>query len=114
LNPGVIYLAVSIVLGALGQVMFKLGVENIHETGIHFYLAMVKNIWMYLGFTAYGLSFFLWMMVLRYYDVSFARPFTSIGYILTYILAILLLGEDFTYRRVMGIVLITAGVLMIK
>lgn len=111
---GYILLAASVLTGACGQVLFKIGVEKITEEGFGFYLAMVKNLWIYGGFTLYGFSFIMWMKVLTYFELSFARPITSIGYIITYLLAILFLGEVFTIKRMMGILLITLGVVLLK
>ncbi|MFZ5985804.1 MAG: DMT family transporter [Bacillota bacterium] len=109
-----IYLVLSILLGACGQVMFKLGIDKTHKENLQFYLELMLNKWIILGFFSYGVSFLLWMRVLKFYDVSFARSFTSIGYIVTYILAIFLLGEELTIRRLMAIALITGGVFLLK
>lgn len=107
-------LVVSIVLGALGQIFFKFGVTKEAAQGIAFLFALLKNVWIYLGAVSYGISFILWMFVLKYYDVSFARPLTSIGYILTYVFAIVFLSEDFTPWRLAGILLITGGVVLLS
>ncbi|OHD53223.1 MAG: hypothetical protein A2014_12090 [Spirochaetes bacterium GWF1_49_6] len=111
---GPVYLAVSILLGAFGQILFKKGVDQVSGEGFAFYLALAQNIWVILGAAAYGVSFILWMQVLRFYDISFARPITAAGYILTYILAILVLGEGFTWQRLLGTALITAGVILMR
>jgi multidrug transporter EmrE-like cation transporter len=111
---GKLFLFLSIILGAVAQILFKIGIEKVKADGILFYFELLKNIWIYLGFLGYGISFILWMMVLKYYDVSYARPLTSLGYIVTYILAVFLLSEKFSLQRIIAIVLITAGVLLMK
>ncbi|OHD56659.1 MAG: hypothetical protein A2Y33_13130 [Spirochaetes bacterium GWF1_51_8] len=111
---GPILLGVSILTGALGQILFKKGVDGISAEGINFYLEMFRNIWIILGGVAYGVSFILWMQVLKIYDVSFARPITAAGYIVTYILAIAFLGESFTWQRLLGTALVTAGVFLMR
>jgi drug/metabolite transporter (DMT)-like permease len=109
-----IYLILSILLGACGQVMFKMGIDKTQKENLQFYLELMFNKWVILGFFSYGVSFLLWMRVLKSYDVSFARPLTSIGYIVTYLLAVFLLGEELTLRRIVAIVLITGGVFLLK
>lgn len=109
-----IYLLLSILLGALGQVMFKMGIDKTQENNLKFYLELATNQWVILGFFSYGLSFLLWMVVLKHYDLSYARPLNSIGYIITYILAIFVLGENFSLRNFVGVLLITSGVVLLK
>lgn len=104
----------SILLGAFGQVFLKQAVESVSTNGFDFYFQLAKNIWLYAGAVAYGLSFLLWLTALRTFDLSFARPLTSIGYVVTYIAAIAFLGEPFILRRLLGIIIITAGVILLK
>jgi len=116
MNKGIAwaFLIISIILGAFGQVFLKLAVESSISRGIEFYRQLAKTIWLYAGAVSYGFSFILWLAALRNFDVGFARPLTSIGYIITYIVAILVIGEPFFLRRVLGIVVITAGVILLK
>jgi len=111
---GNLFLILSILSGALGQVFFKLGAEKIDAVGLKYYLLLAKNVWIIAGFASYGISFILWMQVLRHFDISFARPLTSAGYILTYVLAVIFIGEELTVRRMAATLLITTGVLLMK
>jgi len=104
----------SILLGAFGQVFLKLAVEATTMQGFRFYQQLAKCGWLYLGAIAYGSSFILWLAALRNFDISYARPFMSLGYIVTYLLAIPLLGEVFLWRRMLGIVVIIIGVMLLK
>jgi multidrug transporter EmrE-like cation transporter len=111
-----VILITSILLGAFGQIFLKLAVESVTTTtsGMDFYLQLTKNLWLYTGAFSYGLSFLLWLVALRSFDLSFARPLTSIGYVVTYVAAIIFLGEPFMVRRLIGVIVITAGVLLLK
>ncbi len=111
---GIIYLVTSILAGAFGQVFFKLGIGKVGAEGMAFYIALAKNFWIYLGAISYGISFMLWMKVLQFYELSFARPLTGAGYIVTFLFAILILGEQFTPRRILATVIITIGVILMK
>jgi len=111
-----LFLIVSILCGALGQVFFKLGVVKVstEHFSFSFFFQIAKNPWVLLGCVSYGISFLLWMYILKFFELSFARPLNSIGYIITYIFAIILLGEAFTLRRFAAIILIIAGVILLS
>jgi multidrug transporter EmrE-like cation transporter len=105
----------SIILGAFGQVFLKLAVERVGLlAGVSFYLGLAHQWWLYAGIASYGLSFLAWLAALRSFDIGFARPMTSIGYVITYGIAIAVLGEELSLRRVIGVVVITSGVLLLK
>lgn len=109
-----LFLILSIATGALGQVSFKWGINKETSAGLSFFWSLVTNPGVVLGFILYGISFALWMYVLRYFELSFARPFTSVGYIITYVISIFLLGESFSINRLFGVVLILIGVALLK
>lgn len=45
-----VYLFLSILLGALGQVMFKMGIDKTQESNLKFYIELATNKWVILGF----------------------------------------------------------------
>lgn len=111
-----ILLLLSILGSAVGQYYYKkaadvsAGIDN----NILYFIDMMKHIWLWLALFIYGVSFLLYMIALKELDISFARPLTSLGYILTYVMAIFFLGEDFTVRRLIATILITVGVMLMK
>jgi uncharacterized membrane protein len=107
-------LVLSILLGACGQVFFKLGVQGNSAEGVRFYISLLAAPWIWAGAIAYGASFLLWMQVLKFFDISFARPLTAAGYALTYLLAVLFLGEEVLPRRILATLLITGGVVLMR
>ena len=111
-----LFLILSILCGALGQVFFKMGVGKVstNQLSFSFFFEVVKNPWVLLGCVSYGISFLLWMYILKFFEVSFARPLNSVGYIITYIFAIILLGEAFTIRRFVAIIIIITGVILLS
>ena len=111
----VVLLAVSILLGALGQVFFKFGVSPGVNTTLSpaFVLEIVKSPWIWAGGLCYGASFLLWLFILKFFPLGLARPLTSVGYIVTYLMAVIFIGESFSILRLGGIILIVAGVIMV-
>ncbi|MFP4362650.1 MAG: EamA family transporter [Spirochaetia bacterium] len=111
---GYLLLFSSVALGAFGQFFFKYGINRIPQEGFEFYLSLLQSWGVIAGFFCYGVSFILWMTVLKYFDLSYARPFTSLGYVITFLLAVGLLGENFTLQRFIAVLLITSGVFLLK
>jgi len=110
-----VWLVVSVVLGAIGQVLFKLGANQLPETGLslRFMIQCVTNFWIILGGLCYAASFFLWLYILKFFEVGFARSFVGAGYIITFALGLIFLGETFTVTRLVAILLITGGVMLL-
>jgi multidrug transporter EmrE-like cation transporter len=77
-------------------------------------IPMLKNIYLWFGMFCYGISVFLWMIVLSKVDVSYAYPFLSIGYVFAAIIGFLFFGELFSMVRVAGIAVICTGVWLIS
>ncbi|MBN1699770.1 MAG: EamA family transporter [Spirochaetales bacterium] len=107
----------SIALGAVGQLFLKLAAiqsQTAENAGFtDYYINLLKTPYTYIGAFSYGLSFLVWMLLLKKYDLSFLRPLVGIGYILTSILAWVVLKERITVVRWVGIALIVAGVYLI-
>jgi len=64
------------------------------------------------GFTLYGLSALMWLGVLVRWDVSKAYLLVGLGFGLTVFIGILL-GEQVTLNRVVGVMLICIGVFLV-
>ena len=106
-----VYLLSSVLLGAAGQILFKYGImRNSHSTILMYML----DIYMVLGMICYGMSLLIWMKVLKTLDVSTAYPSVSIGYIIVAVAGRLLFGEHITLFKVVGIVLISLGVIFVN
>lgn len=108
-------LMLSILGSAVGQYFYKKAADvSADVDGLMYFWDLAKHAWVWLALFIYGISFLMYMVALKELDISFARPLTSLGYILTYIMAIIFLGEDFTPRRVIATILVTVGVMLMK
>ena len=61
------------------------------------------------GFLLYGVGAIVWLAVLSKWDVSKAYPLVGLGFVLTVVVGYLL-GEQVSISRVVGVMLICAGV----
>ena len=107
---------ISIVLGAIAQYFFKMGVtaisEKSNEIGKVIKLG-ITNLYIWSGLFCYGFSLLLWFYVLSRMELSRAYPLVSMGYVFTLILGYFFLNEAITVTKVAGIFLIVAGVIIL-
>lgn len=69
--------------------------------------------WIVSGFAAAFLASVAWSVALTKFQLSYAYPFTSLSFVLVFILSMLIFNEPFTWTRFLGIVLICLGVIVI-
>lgn len=105
----------SIALSVMAQFSLKAGMGALRQQPVPagdllgWVLAGATNLWLLLGFALYGLGAVLWLRVLAEWDVSKAYPLVGLGFILTAVVG-WWAGEQVGAFRLLGIVLIAAGV----
>jgi uncharacterized membrane protein len=79
---------------------------------IIFYLSMLFDPWVIsaaIGAFIGGLS---WMAVMTKFELSYAYPFVSLSFVLVLLMSNILFNEPLTFYKVMGVILIAAGVIV--
>ena len=73
---------------------------------------MIPSGFLIFGIMCYAIAMLSWIVALKKYDLSFAYPLLSIGYLLVYIGAFLWpgLGEQLTLNKTIGLSLVILGV----
>lgn len=109
---------VSIIIGALGQVWIKKGINNLGQLDfssalINTYLKVFLSPYVLLGIFVYYIGVFFWLYALSKVDLSFAFPFVSLSYVLVFFLSWWFLGEHISILRWIGIMTICFGVLIV-
>src|SRR5690554_802261 len=66
--------------------------------------------WLISGFAAAFVASLFWMAAMTKFEISFAYPFMSLSFVLVLILSIYIFGETFTWGKVLGLLLIVAGI----
>lgn len=96
-------------LGALGQLFLKLG-----SAGFQVSLAGISVGWNVLaGVGFYAMSSVLFIIALKYGNLSLLYPMIATSYIWVSLLSFFVLHEQFSTYKIIGIVLILAGVIFI-
>lgn len=68
--------------------------------------------WLLSGFGAAFIASLFWMAAMTKFEISFAYPFMSLSFVLVLILSILIFGETFSWGKVVGLLLIVAGIIV--
>lgn len=99
-KKGIILMILSSVCVCVGQLMWKLSATS----GV---MPMLS------GFVFYGIGAMLMLIAYRYGSLSVLQPMLSLNYVLSIILAKVVLQESVTLLKSIGVLIIIFGVLLI-
>ncbi len=102
-------LAAAILIGVVGQLLLKTGVERAGE-GL---LAQFLNPFTIGGLAAYAVGAICYILAIKRIPVSIAFPSVALSYVLVAIAAHLLWQEALGWQQFAGIGLIAAGILVL-
>lgn len=99
-RTGILLMLVSSICACLGQLFWKLSVE--------------QGIWItLLGFVFYGMGALIMLSAYRFGSLSVLQPMLSMNYVLGIVLGALILKEAVTIKKVIGVLVIMTGVILI-
>jgi len=101
-----IIVAVCTVLGAIAQILFKIGVRNLALTPI----GLLTNVPLIAGCAFYGLFTIAMVLALREGELSMLYPIIALTYVWVTLLSYWLLKETPNVYKNLGIVTIVIGV----
>lgn len=104
----VFLLLLCVFLGVIAQLFLKKAVscqENI--------LFLISSPFFITGVSLYGISMLLWIVVLSKFELSYAYPILSLGYVFVALGSRLFLGETISPMQWLGIFTIMVGVMMV-
>ena len=108
------FIAIAVLLGAFGQVCMKYGMNARPpmEPGqaLSWYLRTVFSPYVFAGLMLYFISSLFWLTLLRWFELSFVYPLIATGYIVVMVLSYFFFKDNITWVRVVGVLLICAGV----
>ena len=110
---------ISVTISAIAQVTLKQGMsspavqQGLSGGWLEIIIAVISNLYVWLGLTFYALGAVLWLGVLARVDVSIAYPFVGLGFILTALFGVFLLGEAFSVIRFVGTCLVVLGIILV-
>jgi drug/metabolite transporter (DMT)-like permease len=105
---------------SLGEILSAKGMQQIGDVSFRLRLLlgaiwrMVRNPFLIAGVGCLAISFFSFISLLSYADLSFVVPLTAISYITNTLGARFFLGERISKERWMGTLLVTFGVALVS
>ena len=95
----------------LGNLSFLLPQGNISEKLVSL-LKLIFDPYIFSGFASAFIASLFWMAAMTKFQITEAYPFMSLAPAIVFVLGIWLLGETFTWGKVIGLVLIIVGVII--
>ncbi|WP_175265843.1 EamA family transporter [Methanothrix thermoacetophila] len=109
----IIIIIASVVFAALGQLCWKLGINQAGTLTLSSLPYLLLNLPVMLGFLMYGTSTIFWLVALSKKDLSFVYPFISLTYVLVLILSSVVLKEPLGINKLIGSIIIIIGLIII-
>ena len=97
---GICLMLISSILACVGQLFWKLSAQR----GLLFLL---------IGFALYGIGGLTMVIAYRFGKLSVLQPMMSLNYVMSILLAVLILHEKITVWKCLGVLVIIAGVILI-
>jgi drug/metabolite transporter (DMT)-like permease len=108
---------VSILMSVLGQFFLKTGATKLGKADVYNAVAQVLGIIrtpeLLLGLALYGGSAILYILLLTRINLSVIAPSVSLSYIFSVLMGYFLFHESITGRHLIGMGLITCGVVLV-
>lgn len=99
-KKGILLMLISSICVCIGQLLWKLSASH----GIIIMLA---------GFCFYGMGALMMIVAYKFGKLSILQPMLSLNYVLSIVLAAIVLGENITVLKCIGVLVIISGVIMI-
>lgn len=113
-------IAVSVSVGVTGQYLLKRGIDTVGRVesvgrmlSKDFIVSAATQWQIPVALVMYAGGAFMWMVVLSREDLSYAYPFLGLTYILVMTVSHFSLGENITWLRFAGTLLVSVGVVLI-
>lgn len=117
---GYLYVSITIVLTVYGQLILKWRLnhfDNLPTLLSEKLLFLVKAVfdpYIFSSFFSAFLASLFWMAALKEFELSKAYPMMSISFVLVLILSYFLFNESLSVLKVVGTLLVLAGVILIS
>ncbi len=120
MNIAIVYILISVLGGAAGQVLLKKGMGSmgpltlsVNQLGSILW-RIATNPYVVFGLGVYMLSTIFWLTALSRVNLSYAYPFASLSYIVMLVVSWQLFKEDISFLRLLGSLVIGIGVFLIS
>jgi len=113
------YLFLAIAFGVVSQLIIKWKMsefkfEDYTTMYDKFVLAfsMLLNPYILISLTFTLLAGVTWMIAMTKFDISYAYPFTTLGFVFVFIFSVILFNEPMSYNKIIGLFFIIIGLII--
>jgi len=120
MTTAIVYILISIIAGATGQVLLKKGMNSIGPLTLSvkqlgsILWRIGTNPYVIIGLTIYVGGTVFWLTALSRVDLSYAYPFASLSYVVMLVASWLIFHENITPLRLLGALVVGLGVFIIS
>lgn len=115
---GYLYIVGTILFTVYGQLIIKWQVSNAGSLPADaagkcwYFLTLIVNPWVISSLIGAFLAFLCWVAAMTHFDLSYAYPFVSLTFVVVLLLSGLFFQEAITVTKVLGVILISLGVIL--
>ena len=115
------YIFLTIFFAVSSQLIIKwkmsaLDLSHMQTIGEKFFFAasMLLNPYIMLSIVFTLLSGLSWMIAMTKFDISYAYPFTALGYVFILLFSVILFHEPLSWHKTLGILFIMVGIAIVS
>ncbi len=116
-----VLLAINILSIVAAQLLLKIGMRNTGGFALEevtrdptILIRVFLNPFIFTGMLFYVVNVFLWFDIISKANLSYVYPFLSLADAAVVLASALVLGEQLTWQRIIGVTIITAGVFIVS
>ena len=116
-----VLLAINILSIVAAQLLLKIGMRNAGGFALDdvardptTLIRVFLNPFIFVGMLFYVVNVFLWFDIISKANLSYVYPFLSLAYAAVVLASAVVLGEQLTWQRLIGVTIITAGVFVVS
>lgn len=106
----ILYVLASSFLGSFGAVLLKAGATRLHRE----LRSLIFNKYLIAGILTFVLSSYFFVLGVREGELTVLYPTLALGYLWTMLWSRIFFGEPITKRKVLGIGVILAGIIILN
>lgn len=115
------YILITILFAVSSQLIIKWQMSNYSFENyssvwekFHFAFGMLLNPFILLSIMLTFFSGLSWMIAMTKFDISYAYPYTSLGFVLVLLFSYLFFNEGLSIYKILGVVFIVLGIFILS
>jgi uncharacterized membrane protein len=109
-----IFTIINISLLVSGQLLWKLGIQQVGGVSYSVFFQLISSWYMWLGTIVYVVATIIWFKLLSMGNLSVVYPLQSLAYVFSILLAWIIFGENIPWTRWLGVAVLVLGVYLIS